>query len=338
MKISTKRYVISSEIKNSNGFKVRTAGINLADFNTNPLLLWMHKRPKGDSKDEVLPIGNIVELKIEYGKLTGKLAFDENDAFALSLFEKLENGTLRMVSAGLLPLTWGEDETGEIWLETSTLKEVSLVDIGSNSEAVAVTLYQEDKNQLITLSYDEILNINLKPKNDMKLIQLNAPEVLPLLKLADGATPVEVQAAIANLVTLAAKAETAEATIVTLTNERNDFETKLTAATKAQKDAEIIALVDGAIEARKIVAGQKDAFVKLANADFEGTKAVLDGMTGAKKVVDQLKDGEENAVDFAKLTWKELEASNQLITLKEKDLPLFKTKFKTEFGTEYKEK
>lgn len=335
MKITTKRYIISSEIKNSNGFKVRTSGINLADFNLNPILLWMHQRPAGKSKEEILPIGNAVELQIEDNKLTCRLAFDETDPFAITLYEKAENGTLRMLSAGLLPLQWSEDEQGEIWLENSTLKEVSLVDIGSNSEAVSVTLYQEEKNKLVTLSYDEILNTNLKPKTDMKLIQLQAATLLPLLKLKDEATPEEAQAAISELVTLVGDKANE---IVKLTEARDDFKAKYEAEVKLKNDAKIIALVDSAIEARKIVAGEKDSYVKLATADFETTKALLDGMPENKKVKDQLKDGEGAGEDLTKLTWKELEASNKLIALKANDFPVFKEKFKAEFGVEYKEK
>ncbi len=337
MKVSSKRFVISTETKNKNGFRVRTEGIGLEAFNSNPLMLWMHKRPEGKSKDEILPIGNIVEIELSDGKLTGKLAFDETDAFALSLYEKVENGTLRMVSAGLLPLTWSEDMNGEIWLETSTLFEVSLVDIGSNAEALAVTLYQKEKDKFITLSYNEIYNTNLKPDNTMKLIQLNAPEVLPLLKLADTATPAEVQAAISKLVTLAAKAETAEASVVTLTAERDDFKTKFEAEQAKEQTAKVIALVSKAVEDRKIVEGEKENYIKLGTADFKSTKAILDGMTGSKKVTDQLTGDEKLSADFTKLSWSELEAKNMLVTLKAKDMPLFKEKFKAEFNTEYKE-
>ena len=334
MKISSKRFVISSEAKNKNGFRVRTEGIGLKDYNSNPLLLWMHQRPEGKSKDEILPIGNIVEIELKDGKLTGKLAFDETDPFALSLYEKVENGTLRMVSAGLLPLTWSEDTNGEIWLETSTMMEVSLVDIGSNSEALAVTLYQKDKDKLITLSYKEIYETNLKPNIDMKIIQLNAPVLLPLLKLAAGATPEQAQEAIGNLVTLAATQKTQ---IAKITGERNDFETKYDAEVKLTADAKVTALLDTEQAAGKFVVGERPKWQKLALKDFDGTKDVLAGITGSQKVIDLLKDDKKHTVDYTKLTWKELDTKNLLVALKADDLPLFKEKYKIQFNTEYKE-
>jgi len=331
MKRSTKQFVITTETKNSLGFRVRTAGIELADYNNNPLMLWMHQRPKGTSKEEVLPIGNMLDVTLKENKLFGTPAFDATDDFAVKLYDKVENGTLRMLSAGLLPLSWSKDADGDIWLETSKLKEVSLVDIGSNSEALAVTLYDES-DRMITLSLEEITN-NLKPEIDMKLIQLNA-DVLPLLKLADGATAEDVQTAIGNLITLA---ETKEQEVLKLTNERNDFETKLDAEVKKSIDARNLTLVTLAADENKFVKGEIPNWLKLAEADYEGTKKVLDGMTGQKKVADQLTGDEKLSNEFVKLSWSELEAKNMLLTLKDKDFPLFKEKFKAEFNVEYKQ-
>lgn len=333
MKKSSKRFVISSEAKNDKGFRVRTAGIKLDQYNSNPLLLWMHKRPKGLSKNEVLPIGNVLELSVEGKKLMGTPAFDDTDDFAVTLSKKVENQTLRMMSAGLYPpYTWSKDAAGEVWLEESTLKEISLADIGSNAEALAVTLYNES-DEVINLSLEQITE-NLKPDNKMKSIQLQAATLLPMLNLTAEATPDEVAEEIGKFVTLTA---TQKDEIVNLTSERDDFKTKYEAEVKLATEAKIVALVDGAVDARKILAGEKDKYVKLANADFETTKSVIDGMQASKPVKDQLIDG-KTGEDLTKLSWQELEAANKLVTLKANDLPLFKEKFKEEFGTEYKDK
>jgi len=331
MKKTSKRFVLSSEIKNDKGFRVRTSGIRLADYELNPIMLFMHQRPKGVSKDEVLPIGNVVDIKLENGKLTGCLAFDETDDFAMKLYTKVENGTLRMVSAGLVPLTWSKDPSGEVWLETSTLKEISLVDIGSNAEAVAVTLYDEQDN-IINLSLEDIKS-NFKPDNTMKLIQLSALAVLPMLKLSADATPEEAQNAISELVTLA---NTQSTEIVTLKSERDDFKTKYEAEVKLSSEAKITSLLDGAVAKGKFVEGDRAKWVKLANADFDGTKDILDGMAEAKSVSSQIDEGKaDNAL--LKMSYDELDKANQLVTLKAENLPAFKEKFKAKFGREYKE-
>lgn len=330
MKITTKKFCLTNEIKNANGFHVRTVGIDLADYNANPLMLWMHKRPKGESKDEVLPIGNVVEIELVDGKLYGRLAFDSSDPFAMSLYEKVENGTLRMVSLGLIPLTWSKDKLGNVWLETSKLKEISLVDIGSNAQAISVALYDSDSDLKINLSLKEILT-NLKPENNMKLIELSAISVLPLLQLKDGATPDETLEAITELVTLA---DTQKTTILALTSERDDFKTQLDAQIKLAADKEIIILLDDSEAKGKFVKGDRAKWEKLANMDFEGTKDVLLGMPEAKSVASQVGNGGADDA-LLKLSYDELDKTNQLITLKEQNLPAFQEKFKEKFGREY---
>jgi len=191
MKKSTKRFVISSETQNNLDFKVRTSGIDLNQFNKNPLLLWMHKRPKGERRDEILPLGYWEDLEVNaQGQLTGVPVFDDTDDFALSIYNKVENGTLRMASAGLTPVEWEEDGDTN-WLSKSTLLEASLCDIGSNPDALAVVLYDENE-QVITLSPDYLKKVLPPKKSDMKKIELS-PSVLPLIKLQDGASSEEVQ-------------------------------------------------------------------------------------------------------------------------------------------------
>lgn len=329
MKITTKKFILTTEAKNDKGFRVRTAGIDLTDFNSNPVLLWMHKRPKGESKEEVLPLGNVVDIELEGDKYYGRLAFDSSDPFAMSLYEKAENGTLRMMSAGLLPIKWSKDKNGDLWLENSKLKEMSLVDIGSNSEAIGVTLY-DDTDTIINLSLEDLLT-NLKPENNMKLIELSAISVLPLLQLKDGATPDETLEAITELVTLA---DTQKTTILTLTSERNDYKAKLDAQIKLAADKEIITLLDDSEAKGKFVKGDRAKWEKLANMDFEGTKDVLLGMPEAKSVASQMGNGGADDA-LLKLSYDELDKTNQLITLKEQNLPAFQEKFKEKFGREY---
>jgi len=339
MKKSTKRFVISTETQNNLGFKVRTSGIDLNQFNKNPLLLWMHKRPKGERKDEILPLGFWEDLEVNAdGQLTGVPSFDETDDFAMSIYNKVENGTIKMASAGLSPVEWKE-ENGENWLEKSVALEASLCDIGSNPDALAVVLYDENE-QVITLSQDYLKKVLPPKKSDMKKIELS-PSVLPLLKLADGATPQdsqEAEEAIQNIVTLANQQKTQ---INTLKTEKAD-EVKL--REKAEEDLLTLkadqekekktALLDQAIKVdRKITEDQREDFVKLS---FDHAKSILDKMPANPSAEDSFNDGKDKAKEkYVELSWKELDKKGMLIALKKDDFGLFKAKFQEEFGKEY---
>ena len=132
--------IISTPAVNSYGFRVLTEGIDISQFEKNPLLLWMHKRPIEDNSP--LPIGRVENLRVEEGKLIGTPVFDQKDDFAKQIEQKWVDGILNMVSAGLDVMEVSEDE--KLALEGQTLstvtkcrlREVSIVDIGANSEAL----------------------------------------------------------------------------------------------------------------------------------------------------------------------------------------------------------
>lgn len=343
LKRSSKTFVISTETPTSKNFRVRVSGIDLSEYPSNPLLLWMHQRPTKENDFKVLPLGNMEDVELKDGKLYGTPAFDTTDTFAVTISNKVENGTLRAVSAGLIPLEWGLDANGELWLEKSKLKEISICDIGSDPSALAVKLYDENE-EMITLS-DEYLSSVItqpNPNHDMKLIQLSA-DMLPLIGLAEGATPEQVQEAIKGLVTLSSTQKT---TIETLTSEKTtaeakvtELETKVEDMVKLANDQKITALVEGAIAAKKITADLKDNFIKLANADFDGTKAVLDSMKSNPSVKTQVEEQKEKAgEEFLKLSWDEMDKNGQLIKLKADHPEIFFAKYKEKFGKDHKDK
>lgn len=330
MKKSTKRLTISSESVNSNGFRVRTSGIELAEFNANPLLLWMHKRPQGQ-KDELLPLGYWTDIELKDGKITGVPVFDDSDDFALKIYNKVENGTIKMASAGLKPLEFS-DTTGDKWLEKSILKEASIVDIGSNKDCVAVALYG-DQYELVTLSeaYDKYIN-NSKNDNSMKTIQLSADTTLPLLKLNESATAADTHAAILKLVTLS---ETQNSEIEQLKTKNKTLEDKLNLAEKADGKKKCVELAEGAVKERKITEDQKEFIIALAESDYENAEKYVKSLKGAPEVTTAISNSNASTAGLEKLSWDELDKNNQLVTLKEGNIDLFKEKYKAKFNKEW---
>lgn len=352
---STKRYVITTNAVNAFGFRVLTSGIDLSLYNNNPVMLWMHTRAQGGSKNEVLPIGNVREIEVDHeGVMSGRLYFDDKDPFAVSLYEKYENGTLNMLSVGTQPIDVSDDpenmlpgQTGPTVMK-SLMKEISCVDIGANVEAYAVALYDAN-DQLITLS-----DLNLKDlipqtqQTDMKLITLSAPAVagiLAMLKLADSATEAETTAAIQNLVTLADSQKVALEALKTEKESSQqiatDLKSQLDDQVKLANTAKIETLVQGAVDARKITADQKSHFVTLAEGNFESVEKVFAAMAAAPTIQSTLADkgngaAADEVAELIKLSWDELFNNGSLAKLHAGNPEAYKAKFVEKFGKEPK--
>jgi hypothetical protein len=336
MKKSSKKFTISSEAKNDKGFRVKTAGIDIKGYRSNPIMLMMHQRPTGKSTDEVGVIGNFVDLHFTDNKLFGTPAFDENDAYALKLYSKVENNVMRMCSAGLLPLKWGKDAAGDIWLLESKLLEVSLADIGSNSEAFAVSLCNEN-GDIITLSLEQIEN-NFNPNPNMKIIKLSAGAVA-LGLAATLETEDAVQEAMQKLVELATAKGVKVVQLTTDLGKEKDAKEKaeadLVTLQSATKTAENKAFVALAHKEGKFVAADIPTYEKLMTEAPETGKEIIDAMPANPSVMAQLQSAEDQKNPLLKLTYDELDTSGKLETLKADFPDVFKEKFKAKWGRDY---
>ena len=143
--------VISTSSLNSYGSRVLTSGIDIAQYQRNPVLLYMHRR----YSREDAPIGRVENVRVDGDRLLGDLVFDEKDDFGKKVAQKWADGFLRMVSAGLSIVELSDDPIHllpgqkRMTITKSKLDEVSVVDIGANDDAIA--LYNEAGGR-ITLS------------------------------------------------------------------------------------------------------------------------------------------------------------------------------------------
>ncbi len=93
-----KEIVISTNGVNSYGCRVLTEGIDLRQYQRNPILLWMHRRSfDGDS----MPIGRMENLRIDGDRLIGTPVFDKKDEFAKKIESLWEDGFPFMACAGI---------------------------------------------------------------------------------------------------------------------------------------------------------------------------------------------------------------------------------------------
>lgn len=269
-----KEVVISTSGLNSYGCRVLTSGGDLRQYERNPVLLFMHNRA---FDRENLPIGRMENLRIEGDRLIGTPVFDLNDEFAKKVADKWEHGFLRMVSAGIEILETSSDVSVMLPGQTRPtitkwkLIEVSVVDIGSNDEALR--LYDKEGSMLkLATGIDNTMLPLLNDNDNNQLITKTTmnKEVLTLLGLQEGATDEQVLATVQDLKTRAEKAEN-----LTLAN--------------------ITSMVKDAIASKKITADKEAHFVNLGKkAGIESLRETLSMMKAMLKPTDVIKTKTEN--------------------------------------------
>lgn len=262
----SKEAVISTSRLNSYGFRVLTDGIDISQYEKNPVLLWMHTRPFRGTTDEVLPLGRMDNLRVDGDRLIGTPVFDMNDDFARKVADKWEQGILKMVSAGISVLE--KSDAPEHIVEgqryatvtRSKLLEVSVVDIGANDDALA--LYRDDK--LVDIKHEgelaKTLSLVNKPETNVEPLNIIMPmkEIALKLGLPENATQEQILTAIGGL-----------------QEQNRTLRTEKEAA--GVKSIELA--VDQAVNAGKITADKKQHFVEM------GKKVGLESLTETLKLM-----------------------------------------------------
>ena len=234
------RVRLTNDTLNSYGYRVLTEGVDITQYERNPILLYMHNRGKA--------IGLIKDIKREAGEITGELAFDEATELSCQCKKQWDFGSLRMVSIGFEVIETSEAPEhlvpGQRYatVTKARLLEVSLVDIGANNDAIRL----HKDGQLITLGDGgecPLPRLNHKPTNTPPQMELKALALQ--LGLPETADEAAVNAKLAELKTA------------------NDDAEKVRKENEQLKLAQITAAVDGAIAAKKIPAEKKQHFLDL---------------------------------------------------------------------------
>lgn len=196
----SKRVRISNNSINSYGTRVLTAGMEIEQYSRNPVLLYMHQRGS--------VIGYVKDLRVEGDEITGELMFDEATELSQRCKKQYEFGSLKMVSVGIDILEMSEDKGLLLQGQTrptvtrSKLFEVSLVDIGSNNDAIVlqkdgqrIELGKDGENYLPLLSNKQPDKKNLMDEKELlkqlrELLELpettEASEILEKVKSLKG--------------------------------------------------------------------------------------------------------------------------------------------------------
>lgn len=305
-----KRVRISNDSLNSYGFRVLTSGMDVSQYNRNPVLLYMHERGN--------VVGYVKDLKVENNEVTGELMFDCASELSQRCKKQFEFGSLRMVSAGLEILAMSEDKDLLVVGQTrptitkSKLYEVSIADVGANDDAIVL----QRNGKIITLGRDGdcdlplLNNINKQKTEEMenKTIALN-------LGLPETATEAEISAKIAEL--KAIKEQN-----VSLLQEKE----KLTLS-------RINSLVEQAIADKRIELNNKDQFVELGKKigaeELEKTLKAMHPAVKLSSVIGHQGGAPTGEQKFTKLS--EVPA-DQIETLRSDNPEEYKRLYKAEYG------
>lgn len=306
-----KRVRITNDSLNSYGTRVLTAGMNVEQYQRNPVLLYMHERGN--------VIGYVKDLKVEDGEVTGELMFDEASELSIRCKKQYEFGSLKMVSAGLDILETSEDPELLVQGQTrptvtkSKLFEVSLVDVGSNDDAIVL---QKDGKK-ITLGKDSECPLPFLNNNNQNQKQMEQKMVAMQLGLPATATEAEINAKLDELKT--AKEE----------NER--LQQKNAALTLAS----ITAAVEKAVGEKRITPDKKDEFINLGKeVGLEKLESILSAISPQMKLSSVI--GHQGGAATEPTTYKKLSdvPSGQLTTLRKEQPDEYKRLYKEEYGME----
>ena len=308
--MTAKKFKVSDESKNSKGIIIRTAGIKTDRFMKNPVMLNFH-----DRKDV---LGKWTGLEKKSTEMYAEPVFDLADPEAAKIAGKVEREFMNGSSLGLTPIEYHYNlEEDAIDVTVSELKEISICSIPSNENSLL--LFDENGEEMSDTMLLQLKDDLQKPiQQNMK----NKAHLAKVLNLADTCEESDILLAV-------------QATIDENKTLKADLKTKADALEAIEKQ-KVITLVDDAVKANKILPGDKDDYLKLANADFDTTKKLLDAKAPHVSVAERLKNGEKGGEDRSTWTFADYQKkdSDALADMKENN----KAEYDRLFNAYYKKK
>lgn len=301
-----------------------TAGAVLDHFYKNPVLLWNHQRPEGNTKNQILPLGHWEDLEVVGDEIWGTPFFDDKDEFAMQVYHKVEAGHIRACSAGADPLETSKKKSDLLpgqKLATVTkwiLKEASICDIGANPDSLSVALYDSSDRQ-IKLSDTLIPKIETMAKKTT-----TAAEALAALKKAQEAKKTltdavklaqqKVEIALADEETSEeektqlsegaeehkemsdedkdAEIEKLKAKLAELTEQLRLAQEQAQAAESQKEEAKAAQLADKAVALRKITLAQRADLIMLAKANYPAAEKFLANIKPTPSIKEKVEGSE----------------------------------------------
>ena len=329
----SKTFIVSDESENSYGLRIKTSGINFDRFNKNPVMLNLHDRSQ--------VLGRWENIRMEGTKLLADAVWDTEDPEAMKIKGKVDRGFIKGASCGLQPVKFTDNtDDGTVEVTESILKEISITSVPSNENALI--LYDAAGN---VLNEEKIIELSAhahekQQTQNTDMSKITNKTLLKTLNLQDGAEETDVAIAVKGIVS---ERDTLKEDNVKLSDENKDLKEK---AEKLEKDSKeytkqrSIDLVDNAITAGKLLKGEREEWIELADTGFDKVKKILDAKKPHQSITGRVVDGETKDVKLSEKTkdwdFDKFHKEGKLEDLKLSDPDRYKELFKEKFGHEPK--
>ncbi len=293
-----RQYVLSDSSVNVYGFRLLTSGYQLDAYRKNPIGYYMHRREEGIAvKWE--------DLRFEDDKVLGTPVINLSHARGSQICDEAENGFLNAASVGHIVVLEYSTEP-ELMLPGQTgptitkwyNKECSLVDIPGNCNALTA-LYDAQENEITLMDLGTPMQL-LKTPESLTLAALKTTLTL------DAAS--NEQTILETVQNLLAKTATLEQENTTLSTDRQALQTQLDELNKTRSRAEVTALLDRALEDRKITISLRDRLAIDYAENAPALKELIAAMPAYRSIAEQLSARQDNIE--TQWTWNDFERND----------------------------
>ncbi len=294
-----RQYVLSDSTVNEYGFRLLTSGYQLGAFQKNPIGYYMHRREDGI-------VLKWEDLRVEEDKVIGTPVINLSNGRGAQTCAEAENGFLNAASVGHIVVLEYSTEP-EMMLPGQTgptitkwyNKECSLVDIPGNCNALT-RLYDAQENEL------NLVDLNIMPPVIKSLQQNTIKQLSETLQLSSEQDENALIDAVKDLV---AKAASAALENKTLRNDKQTLQQQLDDLNTERNRFEITALLDRALEDKKVT---KELSNKLANdyaTNPEGLKSLIAAMPAYRSIATHLNSKQPDSTE-AQWEWDDYEKND----------------------------
>jgi Mu-like prophage I protein len=293
-----RQYVLSDSSVNEYGFRLLTSGYQLTDFQKNPIGYYMHRREEGI-------VLKWEDLRVEDDKVLGTPVINLSNGRGVQTCDEAENGFLNAASVGhIVVLEYSTDPEQMLPGQTGPTitkwynKECSLVDIPGNGNALT-KLYDAQENEINLVDLSNTTSI-------IKALQDSIVKTLgDTLQLASDADEKEVMTAVQDLVTRAGNLDLENKV---LRNEKHVLQEQIEELHAARNRFEITALLDRALEDKKVTVELRNKLAADYATNPEGLKALIAAMPAYRSIAAQLKSKQHEA--DAQWEWDDFEKND----------------------------